>query len=219
MKQKHSDAVQGVPSLKAGQSKLASKSNIYKENTTQPQSIKHNQTQSKEFEGPLQHAEIISISGNHVQSTSLVGSKADSGITLPCPNCPYFSTRRSDLNTHIVAYHIPNPTNEEKFVFEDFIESCELPYFKSPMDQNQVSEIITNQDCQPEITPACDTTTESGNILSTPTDQTQMSGTTSSFFESVTKFMEKPTEGLSIFEQYKNYQSKKYDLEKERKYT
>ena len=137
-------------------------------------------------------------------------NKAYSAYAHLCPECPYFSARRNDLNTHISACHRPNTTNELNIVFDDFIESCELPYLESPMYQIQG----TNEDSQLEITSEYDTNADSKKILSTQPGLAQLSRDTSSFFESLTMYMEKPNKGHSIFEQYKDYQSNKEDLKR-----
>ena len=233
MKQKHSNAVQEKLSQKSVQKSLSSKHNIPNEK----------ETQSKEFEGPMTNIEILSFIGSPLQSTNLhmdnlyntqhipkslnetriiaclPNNKADSANAHTCPNCPYFSTRRNDLNSHISACHRPSPNNKLNTNFEDFIESCELQYLESPKDQIQVTAVITNQDSQPEITSACDINTEYRNILSTQPGEAKLSGATSSFFDSLIMFMEKPTEGVSIFDQYEDYHSQKEELEKERTYT
>ena len=127
-------------------------------------------TQSKQFEWPLQNIEVLSFSGSPLQSTNLIIDKmcntksfpnilketkdrkclpyinVDSAKSYPCPNCPYFSTKKNDLNTHMSASHRTNLTYEQNTNFEDFIESCELPYLESPQNQIQISEIIKNQD-------------------------------------------------------------------------
>ena len=109
----------------------------------------------------------------------------------PCPHCPYFSTKRNYLNTHILAYHRHNYTYELSFEVENFIESFELQYLESPMDQIQVSKTATNQDFLSKTTSKHDSITESGNILPTQPDLAELSEATSSFFESLTIFMKK----------------------------
>ena len=116
------------------------------------------QTRSKHFEGQLKHVKIISPSENPL-NLPIDGLEETKGVARPpyndahhCTHCPYFSSRKNDMNTHILAYHRQNSTDELSFHVENFIESCELPYLESPMDHNQVSETTTNQDFHQGLT-------------------------------------------------------------------